>query len=234
MPCSAAECVKPVPAGNPGWLMPLIDLILARSALGDLAPHSCVTRRIDLHVHPDRLSDAETVRGVARRCFATGAMLVSTAELRSPSGMVLGTATGNFVASDSFLPVPYEADPQHIEAGSLIDLLELRFDPDPHTGMLPAGPRTANPSGVVHGGVQAAALCAAIEHVARTGDRVQSDIVSVGVDFVRPLPATKTPLVFRVTPRRAGRRFVTVEASMLTAEGEIGTRVEATLYRRAR
>jgi hypothetical protein len=61
---------------------------------------------------------------------------------------------------------------------------------------------------------------------------VQCDIVSVGVDFVRPLAATGMPLAFRVTPQREGRRFITVEACLLTADGGIGTRAEATLYLR--
>jgi hypothetical protein len=140
-PCSAAECAKPVWDASPGRLV-LVDLILARSALGEAAPHSCVTRRIDLHAHPALLRATGTVLGVARRSFVTGSLFVGTAELRTPSGMVLGTATGRFVASDALLPVAYESEPRNIEVGSLGDLLKLRFDADPHTGTLPTGPRT--------------------------------------------------------------------------------------------
>lgn len=35
---TAADCVKPAGSGNPGWLMTLVDLLLARGAL---RPRSC-------------------------------------------------------------------------------------------------------------------------------------------------------------------------------------------------
>lgn len=162
--CVAADCVTPHGDGNPGHLTTLIDLLLARGALGTASPNSCVTLRMDLNVHPERLAAATRVRGLARNSFDSEQLAAATCELRADNGTLVATGMGLFVTAHGTLPLPFEAtEPESRSSLGLASLLEIKADSTREFVTWSAREWTANPSGVVHGGVQAAALVAGIE-----------------------------------------------------------------------
>lgn len=226
----AADTHKPQADANPGWLTVALDLLLARAALGGCSITSAVTLRMDLNVHAPTLWSATSIRGIGRRSFTSDALSMSTAEFRTADGALVATGMGAFVAVDVPLPHPYVARSTSAPSASLSDLLHLEIDHRSGTGTLPTGDAIANPSGVTHGGVQAAALCEAIARVttARLGEPV--GIVNVGVEFLKPLVADNSVLQIGVRERRLGRAFGTVEAELAGTHG-VGTRATATLSR---
>lgn len=226
---TAADCATPHGSANPGWLMPLVDLLLARGALGPGSATSCVTMRMDLNVNAAALAATTTVRGLARQAFADPSSTAGTCELRGDDGTVVATGMGVFVSIDTPLPDPFEATAGHEVSSALTELLPLTFDDSRHRADWRIEPWMANPSGVVHGGVQAAALFAAIEEAGTADLDGPVAFGNVSVEYLRPLPVADTVLTIRVTARRRGRRFATYDAELLTADGTVGTTATATV-----
>lgn len=232
---SAADMVTPDDDADPGWLMPMTDLLLARSliaremAFGDT--HSgCVTVRFDFTFDPTALARAGRVRGLGRQAFVTGALGSSSCELRGEDDAVVATGIGLFVLNDSGVPDPVAAEPAtKPQAHSLATLLDLDLDADAGQAIMPVGPVTANPSGIVHGGVQAAAVCAAMAAVASARIPIPMQVVTFGVEFAKPLVSAGEPICIRVVPRRIGRTFAVLDAEICGPSGTVGTRATATL-----
>ncbi|MGW0040018.1 PaaI family thioesterase [Gordonia sp. NPDC003376] len=226
----AADCLTPPGEANPGWLMPMVDLLLARATVTNGA--GCVTSRIDLDVDPGALAGSDLVRGVGRSALAHGVLGTSTCEIRSTTGVLVGTGMGTFVLDSGGVPDPYAStgngEVSHVP--SLTGLLGIELDTDSGTGTLEVVPQHMNPSGVVHGGVQAAILCAAVEAliVARIG--TGRALTHVAVEYLRALPADAGPLTISVRPRRIGRTLAFIDAELGVGPAEPGTRLSAVLH----
>ncbi|NMO01428.1 PaaI family thioesterase [Gordonia sp. TBRC 11910] len=209
--------------------MTLVDLLLARGALRPGSPHSCVTLRMDLNVNAAAFATATHIRGLTRHSFADDNLTMGTCELRGDDGVLLATGMGMFVSIDAALPMPFIPTEPHTDSTSLTELLEFVPDMTRTTVTWPIREWTANPSGVVHGGVQAAALFAAIENLAVVDTGAPVAFGNCSVEYLRPLPADDTELTVGVTATRRGRQFATYDAQLYAADGRVGTKATATL-----
>lgn len=233
---AVADCTKPLGDPNPGWLMPMIDLLLARATLDPTRSHSCITLRIDLNVHPAALAAADTVRGIGRSGFSAGAVASSNCKIRCKAAEfgaaeLVATGSGMFMFDVAELPHPSEAALARRHSSTLVELLGLDIEVTPGTTVMPTGVTTANPSGVVHGGAQVAALCAAVAEAARAHAATDMSIVHVSAEFMRPLSAFAEPLNICIRHRRRGRTIATYDAELVTPDREVGTRAHLTLAR---
>ncbi|OBC05127.1 hypothetical protein A5788_19345 [Gordonia sp. 852002-50816_SCH5313054-c] len=225
---AAGDCRSLVGDGNPGWLMVLCDMILAWAAVDSDGPGTCVTTSLDLHIDVEVLRGADHILGVARRSFAGESHSVSTCELRTVGGALVATGTGTFFAVPGLLPGSYAGTPVTEVHQSIPELLRLDVDATAGCGRLPVDDRVANPSGVIHGGVQSAAMFSVIAEYAEVTTGAEVELRHVTVDFLKPLPISAGSPGIRVEAKHVGRRAASFTAELADARGVVGTRAAVT------
>lgn len=150
---------------------------------------------------------------------------VGRAEVRDDAGRLIAHATGTMALSQS-LPiidrVPLGNDRETLDLATVFDGLEVVGG----VTRVPIRPETENTRGIVHG----ALLAAAALNISRAaGERGR--LLSLSVEFLRPVPADVGDLEATVTPVRTGRRFLSDRISLSVPSGRVACTVTGVFVR---
>lgn len=206
-----------------GWWAPLVDLALGRAAMvGTGDNQSCVTLnlRIDLTgVFPPA---GEEVFAVGTLVSAEGSLRMVSCEVRTAGGRAIAYAVGRFMLVPGTKPsaLPARERPR-LEVASLPELLRVRRDDlgDRFTLAVQPWDEMANPSSIVHGGVQAALLAAGMQVAATSEDDDPVRMLDLTVAYHRPLEVCTPELVVRSTVERRGRSICSLRAGLVDGAG---------------
>ena len=113
---------------DPGWLMPLIDLLLGRAILAADPGSGCSTVRLDVTVDPDLLGRSSRLHGEGVSTVQTGSVAGATCEVTGVDRAVVATAQGLFVRAAHYVPgeVLTVEHPAHPEAGDAQSAQQVR------------------------------------------------------------------------------------------------------------
>jgi acyl-coenzyme A thioesterase PaaI-like protein len=221
-----AEMPAPAEPGAPGWFLPLVDLVLGRTAMRHTFGNgTCVTVSLSLEFHHPVLRPGSVVCALGRTVSDEGDTMSTTVEVRTETGELVAHGHGRFLMVDGPPPAPVPdlagADNSAV-LGRLLGIDDMVVTGDGVRHELIPGGDLANPSGVVHGGAQGAMLMHAMDLVARHR-RPGADLMSLTIDFRGPVVISDDPMAVQARIVRAGVHLVTTEAEIVISTGRSAT-----------
>lgn len=228
------EFDRPPGAVEVGWAATLADLVLGRAVLAALPRNrSGVTVNLRIDWFTAKLPTAPAVRGTAAVMNFADDFAVARGELFGAEASTLALLVGRFklFRADEVPPPPVIEEVRLPNVRSLSDFLALEYahvDALRSEAHIVAAPAFANPGGVMHGGAQAAAFCAAAEQLAAQagpGWRM------LDIDVHYRAPVTVSPEVLRLssTVVRRSRSLMRIDMTLAAADATVLTEALATL-----
>lgn len=225
------QMLGPAQTDEPGWLLPLTDLVLGRAALQFARPgETCVTVAMSFELGGSVPREGESIRGLSRHLSMERGAMSTSCEVRGDDGRLLAHAVGRFLMVRGNPPDALA----HLEVGAmkkpLTETLRVgRDEGDDQRWTMVMNPweEVSNPAGVIHGGVQAALMSAAAGHLVRR-NRPQARLMTMTVEYFGPVRVAQPEIEVVAEIVRLGSNLATTESKILTPDRAVRTSARCT------
>ncbi|WP_156366583.1 hypothetical protein [Microbacterium sp. No. 7] len=223
--------VVPDDARGLGWSTTLSDLLLGRALLAALGPGwSCVTLSLRSEWTATVLAGVGALAGSAQLVDVTGDVALVHGRVHDAAGRSVALVSGRFkiFRGERQPPAGLASSGSAPSDGCLTRVLGMA--PRGHAQAervvwaLPRSRRFANPSDVVHGGVQAAALvCVAEDLAAAVGAGARWRVLDLDVHYRRALAVADESAEVVGFIKSRSRSVLSVDLEVVDAEGVLLT-----------